>query len=93
MPIKEELKEEGISVNQLQLALQIDAIKKQLESIIEGMKEIEGKVTYVIQGQRNDRIGLFYSGLSLYVEAMNTSDPYLKKQLISQALKSMQIHK
>ncbi len=89
LPIKEELKEEGISADQLQVAIQIDAIKNQLESIIEGMKEIEGKVTYVIQGQRNDRIGLFYSGLSLYVEAMNTNDPYLKRQLISQALKSI----
>jgi len=68
-PIREELADEGITVEALQFALQMEAIKKQLQTIIEGLKEIEGYLADLIQGQRNDRIGFFYSGLSLYVEA------------------------
>lgn len=56
------------------MAMQMEAIKQQLQSIIESLKDIEGKVIEVIQGQRNDRIGLFYSGLSLYVESRERTD-------------------
>lgn len=87
--VKEELQNEGISVEELKLAMQMEAIREQLKSIIESVKQIEGKVTEVIQGQRNDRLGLFYGGLSLYLEARTVSDEYLKKQILSQALKSI----
>lgn len=87
--VKEELQEEGITVEELKLSMQMEIIKEQLKSIIESVKQIEGKVTEVIQGQRNDRLGLFYSGLSLYIEARAVSDEYLKKQILSQALKSL----
>lgn len=89
LPIKKELAKEGVSVEELQTALQMEVIKEQLQTIIEGLKEIEGRVTEVIQGQRNDRIGLFYSGLSLYIESRDITDVFLKKQLIAQALKSI----
>lgn len=89
LPIKKELAEEGVSEEALQMALQMEAIKAQLQHIIEGMREIEGRVTDVIQGQRNDRIGLFYSGLSLYVEARNIRDDVLRKQVTAQALQSI----
>lgn len=89
LPIKEELSEQGITVEALQLALQMEAIKEQIQIIIEGLKEIESRVTDVIHGQRNDRIGLFYSGLSLYIEARSIKDEFLKKQITAQALKSI----
>jgi hypothetical protein len=89
LPIKKELIEEGISVEALMLAIQMEAIKDQLQAMIETLKEIEGRITEVAQGQRNDRIGLFYSGLSLYVEAREIKDEYLRKQLTAQALKSL----
>lgn len=89
IPIKKELAEEGVTVDALQMAIQIEAIKAQLQIIIEGMREIESRVTDVIQGQRNDRIGLFYSGLSLYVEARSIRDDALRKQIIAQALQSI----
>lgn len=87
--VKEELQEEGLSVDEIKLAMQIEAIKEQLMAIIESVRTIEGKVTEVMQGQRNDRMGLYYSGLSLYLEARTVSDEYLKKQILSQALKSI----
>ena len=89
LPIKEDLEEEGISVEQLQIALQMEAIKEQLKSIISGMKELEGYVKDVLEGQRNDRIGLYYSGISLYIESCATRDEYLRKQLTAQAIKSL----
>lgn len=89
LSVKEELEQEGISAETLVLAMQMDMIKDQLEDIISGIKDVEAKVSEVIQGQRNDRIGLLYSGLSLYLEANAVSDEYLKKQLLSQALKSL----
>lgn len=89
LPIKEELEDEGITAEALQMALQMEAIKAQLQIIIEGMREIECRVTDVIQGQRNDRIGLFYSGLSLYIEAKSIRDEVLRKQVVAQALQSI----
>ena len=89
IPIKKELNEEGISVEAVQMALQMDVIKVQLKIIIEDIKEIEGRLTDVFQGQKNDRIGLFYSGLSLFAEARGINDEFLKKQIMAQALKSI----
>ena len=84
LPIKKELADEGITAEALQMALQMEAIKVQLQIIIDGMREIESRVTDVIQGQRNDRIGLFYSGLSLYIEARSIRDEVLRKQVVAQ---------
>jgi hypothetical protein len=89
LPIKKELADEGITAEALQMALQMEAIKVQLQIIIDGMREIESRVTDVIQGQRNDRIGLFYSGLSLYIEARSIRDEVLRKQVVAQALQSI----
>lgn len=89
LPIEKQLEEQGITAEQLQVALQIDAIREQLESMISALKNIEGRVTEIIQGQHNDRIGLFYSGLSLFSEANCISDTILKSQLFSQSLKAL----
>lgn len=39
IPIEKELKEEGISSANLEMAMQMEAIKQQLQSIIESLKE------------------------------------------------------
>ncbi len=89
LSITEELTDEGITSDALQSAIQLEAIKQQLETIVERMKVIEEHITDVIHGQRNDRIGLFYSGLSLYAEACSIGDAFLKKQLVAQSLRSI----
>lgn len=89
LPIEKQLEEQGITAEQLQLAIQMDAIRSQLEQMISALKNIESRVTKVIQGQHNDRIGLFYSGLSLFAEANCISDSDLRTQLYSQSLKAL----
>lgn len=89
LPVEKQLEEQGITAEQLQLALQMDAIRNQLEVMISTLRSIEGRVTEVIQGQHNDRIGLFYSGLSLFAEANCISDNTLRTQLYSQSLKAL----
>ncbi len=89
LPIKEELIEQGVSVEAVELALQMDVIRDQLKEIISALSSIEGRVTEVLQGQQNDRLGLFYSGLSLYIEARSINDSVLRKQITGQALKSL----
>ena len=89
LPIKEELIEQGVSVEEVELALQMDIIRDQLKEIISALSSIESRVTEVLQGQHNDRLGLFYSGLSLYIEARSISDDVLRRQLTAQALKSL----
>ncbi len=89
LPIKKDLADEGVTFEAVQVALQMDSIKVQLKAIIDTMKAIECRVVDIIKGQRNDRIGLFYSGVSLYVEARSINDELLKKQITAQALKSL----
>lgn len=89
LPIKEELIEQGVSVEAVELALQMDVIRDQLKEIISALSSIEGRVTEVLQGQHNDRLGLFYSGLSLYIEARSINDMVLRRQVTAQALKSL----
>lgn len=89
LPIKEELIEQGVSVEAVELALQMYVIRDQLKEIISALSSIEGRVTEVLKGQQNDRLGLFYSGLSLYIEARSINDSDLRRQIIGQALKSL----
>lgn len=89
LPIKRELEESGITANELQMALQIKVIEEQLQRIVDALADIEGKVVDVLQGQYNDRKGLFYSGVSLFIEAKQVQDEQLKKEMIAQALKSL----
>lgn len=87
--VKEELQNENITFDELEFAMRMDVIKEQLENIIKSIKQIEIKVEEIVQGQRNDRIGLFYSGLSMYLESRTISDEYLKKQLLAQSIKTI----
>ena len=89
LPIEKHLEEQGLTVEQIELAMQMDAIRAQLESMIETLKTIEGRVTEVIQGQHNDRIGLFYSGLSLYTESQRITSDSLRTLTQANALKAL----
>ncbi len=89
IPVTEEMDEKGLSFDDLQMALQIEAIANQLNNVIDTLKEIETQISEVRADQRNDRLGLFYSGISLYIEAKQISDEGLQKLVLSQALKSI----
>lgn len=87
--IKKVLSDEGISTEELTSALQIKAIQKQLDEMADTLKNIEQTASEIKQGQQDDRVGLFYSGMNLYLEGRSISDIVFKKYIISQALQSI----
>ena len=89
LPIKREDFSRGIDPVQAANALQVKAMQEQLDQIAEQITVIDGRVEEVLCGQQNDRIGLFHSGMSLYLEARDVSDEGLRKLLISQSLRAL----
>jgi len=90
LPIKKEVFAKGIDPIQMANALQMKALQEQVQQIADQIAVIDHSVREVIQGQQNDRIGLYYSGLTLYLEARNVNDSELKKALIAQSLRALQ---
>ncbi len=89
LSITEELEEAGVGFDELRIAIQMEAIAEQLKEVASTLKEIEAQISETIADHRNDRIGLFYSGMSLYMEAIQISDETFKKQVMAQALKAV----
>lgn len=89
LPIKEELLEKGIDPVEAITAVQLKEIEQQLLNIVSVLDEIGEDVAAIIQGQQNDRIGLYYSGLNLYIESQSIQDPDFQKFISAQALKSL----
>ena len=89
LAIKKEVFAKGIDPIQMANALQMKALQEQVQQIADQIAVIDHSVREVIQGQQNDRIGLYYSGLALYLEARNFNDPEMKKALIAQSLRAL----
>ncbi|MPM21345.1 hypothetical protein SDC9_67789 [bioreactor metagenome] len=89
LPIKREAFARGVDPVQMANAMQMKALQAQLESITEQISAIDRSVREVLQGLQNDRIGLYYSGVALYLEAMNVTDEEMKKTLMVQALRAL----
>ena len=89
LPIKKQLAEEGITPEALLLALQMEALKEQLNMMMDTLAEIETSVHDVLAGQRNDRRGLYFSGLTQFLEAKTVKDEYLRKLMLAQAIKTL----
>lgn len=89
LPIKKELLAAGIDPAAVAQALQLKAIENKLNLMLDALDEIGQDVSIVIQGQQNDRIGLYNSGLNLYIESTNIANPQLRALVSSQSLKSL----
>lgn len=89
LPIKKEVFAKGVDPVQMANSLQMKALQEQVQQIADQIAVIDHSVREVIQGQQNDRIGLYYSGLTLYLEARNVNDPEMKKALIAQSLRAL----
>lgn len=89
LPIKKEVFRKGIDSVQIANALQMQAIQDQLQNVANQLFLIEGSVREVLQGQQNDRIGLYYSGLALFLESRSVSDVGFKNALQAQALRAL----
>ena len=73
----------------LVFAAQLNNIKDVLVEIVDLLENIEECVNNVLTDLHNDRVGLYYSGISIYLEALQTTDTSLQKQLIAQSIKSL----
>lgn len=89
IPIKREKFSEGSDSAQLANVLQMRAVQSQLHAMADQIQDIDRNVQDVLVGQQNDRIGVYQSGLSLYLEARQVSDPDLKASLVGQSLRSL----
>lgn len=89
LPIRREVFRKGIDPVQMANTLQMRALQNQLQTLSHQMIAIDRSVKDVLQGQQNDRIGLYYSGVSLLIESRNVSSPALKKALIAQSLRGL----
>lgn len=89
LPIKKEVFRTGIDAVQMANALQMQAIQDQIQDVANQLVIIGGSVKEVLQGQQNDRIALYYSGLSLFLEARSVSDISLRCALQAQALRAL----
>lgn len=89
LPIKKELIAAGIDPFSVGNALQMKAIEHKLNDMIDTLEDIGQDVSEVIQGQQNDRIGLYNSGLSLYLESRNIQNQEFRMLVVAQALKSL----
>lgn len=88
-PIKKEMFRKGIDPIQMANALQMQALEEQIKTISNQINIIDHNVKDVLQGLQNDRIGLYYSGLSLYLEACNISNPEMQQLLFVQSLRTL----
>lgn len=89
LPIKKDVFAKGFDPVKMANALQMKALQEQVQQIANQIAVIDHSVREVIQGQQNDRIGLYYSGLTLYLEARNVNDSEMKKALIAQSLRAL----
>lgn len=89
LPIKKELIAAGVDPFSVANALQMKAIEHKLNDMITTLEDIGQDVATVIQGQQNDRIGLYNSGKNLYLESKNVQNEQFQMLIAAQALKSL----
>lgn len=89
IPIKEELVKQGIDPVTAVNAMQLQAVQQQLAGVVEALEIISEDIAEVIQGQYNDRLGLYYSGLNLYLESQQVENESFKQLVASQSIKAL----
>ncbi len=89
LPIKEEYIAKEVSPIEMANALQLKALQNQLENLTEQIEKINYGVLDILKGQQNDRIGLYYSAISLMIESNRINDEQLKRLLMVQGIKSL----
>ena len=89
MPVKEEVYNEGWDSGQIAIAMHLKAIQDSLITVSKQLKTIDERVREVINGQQNDRLGIYYSGVALYIESTCVSDLEMKKNLVAQSIRAL----
>lgn len=89
LPVKEEVYNEGWDSGQIAIAMHLKAIQDSLITVSKQLKTIDERVREVINGQQNDRLGIYYSGVALYIESTCVSDLEMKKNLVAQSIRAL----
>ncbi len=89
LPIVMEDSIAGIDPVTMAMAMQMKAMQNQLETIADQIVFIDKNVKEVLQGQQNDRIAQYYTGVALYVEAMGLENEKMRHELIAQSLRAL----
>lgn len=89
LEIQEELKNEGLTELQIQTFMQNQMIAEALLTVLDTLQDIQEAIADVKHGQINDRVGLYYSGLNLYVESKMIKNEELKQLILAQSLKAL----
>lgn len=89
LPIKKETFAKGIDSTELANALQLKVLQEQIVDISNQIFQLDLGIQEILKGQQNDRIGLYYSAISLLVESMAINDAHLREALIVQGIRSL----
>ena len=88
LPIKKEYFS-NFNPSEFANAVQMAAIQEQLDAVYTQALMINSSIHEVLQGQQDDRVGLYMSGVSLYLESRLTDNPVLANELKLQAIRTI----
>lgn len=86
LEIQKEYLHTGTDQLQISEAIQMIALQEQLKQVSEQLNIIDNHIHDVLQGLQNDRMGLYYSGVSIFIESRNITDKNLRNSLTAQSL-------
>ena len=89
LPIKKETFSKGMNRTELANALQLKVLQQQIEEMSNQIYQLDLGIQEILKGQQNDRIGLYYSAISLLVESMDINDKHLQEALMVQGIRSL----
>ena len=89
LPIKEEVYQDGGNAEEIAIAMQLKSIQESLANITKQLEVIDERVKEVITGQQTDRLGVYYSGVALFIESTCVSNEEMRKNILSQSLRAL----
>ena len=69
LPIKKEEFSKGLDTTELANTFQLIALQQQIEDVSNQIVQLDLGIQEILKDQQNDRIGLYYSAISLLVES------------------------
>lgn len=78
-----------VNAEQMVIVMQLKVLQESLTIINQQLREIDNRVKAVISGQQNDRLGIYYSVVALYIESMHVCGLEMRKNLISQSIRAL----
>lgn len=89
LPIKEEIYQDGGNAEQIAIAMQLKSIQETLAMVTKQLGVIDERVQEVVCGQQTDRLGVYYSGVALFIESTCVSNEEMRKNILSQSIRAL----